>query len=196
MNVILYVDDIRKLHHSTEPNRTDTNRNQSTICRFPCLFAQYDWQLHNQNSKEEENNQNNMNIINAIDVPSGMHFLSISISPFSTVQTIQSKLIERNGEPRFRTVASFIVSFCFLFLRCLQLGVWRVSLQNVSICSCAQLHSFHFYSDDHLHGEIFCDHLSDYLQTDFNANQTTRKYFSIFYHILVMSISSATFRSR
>lgn len=61
------------------------------------------------------------------------------------------------------TVYSFNHIFRNIFF---QLGVWRVPLQDVSVCALAELYGFDIYPGRHLHGAILCHCPSHNLQTD------------------------------
>lgn len=53
------------------------------------------------------------------------------------------------------------INFLFLVYISFQLGLWGIFVQNVPVCARAQLHRIHIYSNDHLHGTISCDYLSN-----------------------------------
>lgn len=63
--------------------------------------------------------------------------------------------------------------FCLIFS--FQLGVWRISLQNVPVCTFTELHGLHIYISCYMYGKIFRNYPSNYLQTDFNTKKIKGK---------------------
>lgn len=59
-----------------------------------------------------------------------------------------------------------------LFVRArLQLGIWRLFVQNVPIYTQSELHCFDFYSRRYLHGAVLCHHPPNYVQADIDLDQ-------------------------